>query len=179
MGIQMRLLALLSVFTILVGCDSPPVPSPVPSPVPPAPTNVLAACPVTIPNGSVPPNVPGADPIKVPCPSCHGNGTLWTTFPPDGQVQATPNSAGSLETKFPWWSGPGISDALTIQGRRIDAPAPPLAARIPSGYEGGGFQATGIIFPTVGCWEVTGKAGTASLTFVIRVVEGAPAGGLP
>jgi hypothetical protein len=33
-----------------------------------------------------------------------------------------------------------------------------------------GFQATGISFPTAGCGEVTGRVGTASLTFVTLVV---------
>jgi hypothetical protein len=71
--------------------------------------------------------------------------------------------------KFGWWRAlPGPK--LTIEGRRLDAEAPPLRASIPDGY-GAQFQATGIIFPTPGCWEVTGRAGGASLTFVTRVVH--------
>jgi len=48
---------------------------------------------------------------------------------------------------------------------------PPLRARIPDGYGDTGFQATALIFPTEGCWEVTGKVGEASRTFVTRVVK--------
>jgi hypothetical protein len=71
--------------------------------------------------------------------------------------------------KFPWVRG--VRGKLTIQGKRLDAPAPPLRAHIPDGYGDTGFQATGIIFPTEGCWEVTGKVGDSSLTFVTRVVR--------
>jgi hypothetical protein len=71
--------------------------------------------------------------------------------------------------KFLWWRG--VRGKLTIQGQRLDAPAPPLRADIPGGYGDTGFQATGLIFPTEGCWEVTGKVGESSLTFVTRVVK--------
>jgi hypothetical protein len=60
---------------------------------------------------------------------------------------------------------------LTIHGKRLDASAPPLRADIPEGYGDTGFQATGLIFPTEGCWEVTGKVGQTSVTFVTRVVK--------
>ena len=46
-----------------------------------------------------------------------------------------------------------------------------MQSDIPEGYSDAGFQASGIIFPTEGCWEVTGKAGNASLTFVTLVVK--------
>jgi hypothetical protein len=59
--------------------------------------------------------------------------------------------------------------SLTISGRRLDAPAPPLEAVIPSGYGGTGFQASALIFPTEGCWEVTGSEAESALTFVVEV----------
>jgi hypothetical protein len=74
---------------------------------------------------------------------------------------------GSMEEKFPWWRG--VSGGLAIRGQRLDGSAPPLRADIPSGYGDSGFQATSIIFPTEGCWRVTGSVGTASLTFVVLV----------
>jgi hypothetical protein len=125
------------------------------------------ACPVTSPNGSTPPGEkPGGH---------HGNGALWTVLPTDGKVIIRPGvsgsiqPAGSLAMKFPWWRA--VRGRLTIQGRRLDAKAPPLRVSIPEGYGDSGFQATGLIFPTEGCWEVTGKAGEASLTFVTDVVR--------
>ena len=76
---------------------------------------------------------------------------------------------GSLAMKF-GWVREGLYGKLKIHGRRLDAPAPPLRARIPDGYGDTGGQSTMLIFPTEGCWEVTGKVGRASLTFVTRVV---------
>jgi len=76
---------------------------------------------------------------------------------------------GSLRMKFFWWRG--VHGALTIEGKRLDAPALPLRSQIPEGYGDIGFQASGLIFPTEGCWQVTGRVGDASLTFVTRVVK--------
>ncbi len=120
-----------------------------------------ADCPVTEPNGSP--------------PRRYGNGKLWTTLWPEGTVIFRPGGPGfvlddgSVEMKFPWWRE--VQGKLTIQGRRLDTPAPPLRADIPDGYGERGFQASGIIFPTEGCWQVTGKVGDTSLTFVTRVIK--------
>jgi hypothetical protein len=78
-------------------------------------------------------------------------------------------SDGALSMKFGWQRR--VHGALTITGRRLDATASPLRANIPSGYGDIGFQATALIFPTPGWWEVTGKAGAASLSFITRVVK--------
>jgi len=73
--------------------------------------------------------------------------------------------------KFGWLRGAGLRGKLTIHGKRLDAAAPPLRANIPEGYGDTGFQATGLIFPTEGCWEVTGEVGDTSVTFITRVVK--------
>jgi len=98
---------------------------------------------------------------------------LWpeggkVAFRPGGPGFVLPD--GSLSMKFGWWRGtPG---KLTIEGKRLDAPALPLRAWIPEGYGDIGFQATMLIFPTVGCWEVTGEVGNSkSLTFVTQVIR--------
>jgi hypothetical protein len=122
------------------------------------------ACPVTIANGSTPPD-------GTTGPNLHGNGQLWTGLRPEGKVLARANPGGSIGMKWMWWRGAGVRGELKIAGRRLDAPAPPLRAEIPLGYGLTGFQASGLIFPTPGCWEVTGKAGEASLTFVTLVVK--------
>lgn len=76
-------------------------------------------------------------------------------------------SDGSLSTKFGWWRvTPGT---LTISGRRLDAPAPPLRADVPECYGSSGFQASGVFFPTAGCWEITGTVDDATLSFVTFV----------
>src|SRR5712691_9487658 len=96
---------------------------------------------------------------------------LW----PDGTVVFKPGGAGfmtrdgSLGMKFGWRRG--VSGQLRIEGRRIDAVAPPLRSEVPEGYGERGFQATSIIFPTPGCWEVTGRVGDATVTFITGVVK--------
>jgi hypothetical protein len=131
------------------------------------------SCPVTKPNGKT---APGQT-RETMGGQWYGNSDMWTLLWRDGTVKVIhpggPGEVledGSLSMKFPWWLGSGASGKLTITGKRLDAPAGPLRARIPPGY-GPHFQATALIFPTEGCWEVTGKAGDASLTFVTRVVK--------
>ena len=122
-------------------------------------------CPITLQNGETPPG-------ERRSPDHHGNGALWTVLPADGKIWAAPNYIlpdGSTDIKFPWWRG--IHGALNITGRRLDMPAPPLRADIPEGYGLSGFQASGVIFPTEGCWEVTGRVSNVSLIFVTLVVK--------
>jgi hypothetical protein len=96
---------------------------------------------------------------------------MWTVLVPDGIVRDTPHRDGSIREKFPWWRGAGVRGRLGITGRRLDAPGPPLRADIPGGYGLTDFQATGLIFPTAGCWRVTATAGDATLSFVTLVAK--------
>ena len=57
---------------------------------------------------------------------------------------------------------------LVVVGRRLDSEAAPLQAVIPCCYPTG-FQASALLFPTEGCWEVTATAGSSKLTFVTKV----------
>ena len=101
----------------------------------------------------------------------YGNGRLWVTLDVSGVIVADAgmvNPDGSISWKFPWWRM--IAGHLTITGRRLDAPAPPLRSRVPSGYGNIGFQASGVTFPSEGCWQVTGKIADASLTFDTFVI---------
>lgn len=78
-------------------------------------------------------------------------------------------SDGALGMKVGWEryrAGP-----LSISGRRLDGEAAPLRARIPSGYGDIGFQSTYVIFPTPGCWEVTGNVAAVDLRFVVWVIK--------
>lgn len=125
------------------------------------------ACRVTTPNGSTPPG-------EAPDQRNHGNGKIWTVLWPDGKVIVRDRGwiqpDGRIAMKWPWWRALDAAGPLTVTGRRLDAPAAPLEAMIPSGYGQAGFQATGLIFSTPGCWEVTGHAGGYALTFVTEVV---------
>ena len=144
------------------------------------PLGTPAACPVTLPSDSQSATARFG-------PNSFGNEALSTELWPQGRVVFEPGGPGfigpdgSLTMKFPWVRL--VRGQLPITGRRLDAPGPPLQADIPEGYGDSGFQATALIFPTESCWEVTGRVGDASLTFVTLVVqvgnedEGQPAGG--
>ncbi len=74
--------------------------------------------------------------------------------------------AGEEGIKMGWFRPAGAE--LEIIGRRIDAERPALETHVPCCYPTR-FQAAGLIFPTEGCWEVTGKADARVLTFVVSV----------
>jgi hypothetical protein len=131
----------------------------------------VRSCPVTI-GHPVPQTTPWRD-LLFGWPSAYGNGRLWVgSLWPHGVVIITPDDvdpAGRLEMKFGWYRL--TSGFLTITGRRLDAPAPPLSGQA-SGYGLTGFNASGVIFPTEGCWQVTGRVGRVALTFVTFVIKG-------
>lgn len=168
----------LAILLALSGCTTsvtqqakPPADQATPTATPAASataSSMSPTCPLTIPNGSQPPN-------STRDSGWHGNGALWVDLWPYSVVFITPNqvtSDGSLSMKFSWVRGPKTIGPLTIEGRRLDAPAPPLQSESSSlGYGDKGFLPTSIIFPIEGCWEVTGKAGGASLTFVTLVLK--------
>jgi hypothetical protein len=89
--------------------------------------------------------------------------TIWAS----GEWAAFKGYGQDLEAgiKVGWFRPAG--EELVITGRRLDGNAPPFEAHIPCCYPTR-FQATGLYFPTPGCWEITATAGESSLTF--RVV---------
>jgi hypothetical protein len=131
------------------------------------PVPAQVACPVTLPNG-----IGIAGNME---PGVYGNGQLSVGVWTDGTILFTPGGPGftlddgSMGTKIGWRRG--VRGRLQIEGRRLDAPAPPLRAWISDGYGDVGRQPVYLIFPTPGCWEVTGRVGDATLTYVTRVVR--------
>jgi hypothetical protein len=99
---------------------------------------------------------------------------LWAdgtiVFRPGGAGFVTPD--GALAMKFGWMRA--VPGKLNVSGRRIDSEAAALRSDIPCCYDATGFQASALIFPTPGCWEVTAQIGDredSKLTFVTRVVK--------
>ena len=158
-GIRMRFL--LVTMVLLVGCARP------------APSDSLAeACKTTLPTGGTP---PGED----PSPNVYTNGRLYTGLPINGEILADDSFIepdGSISWKFGWWRAPGVGAAgdLRITGHEITTGVA-ITASIPDGY-GQRFQASGITFPTEGCYEITATTGDTHLTFVTKVtkVKGLP-----
>jgi hypothetical protein len=168
-----RMLVVAGTLALVVGSCSGRTPAP---PTPPSEPHPVAApapdakqCPVTIANGNGPPG-------ERPSSLNHGSGALWTVLPPAGIDRGgTPEPDGSTSQKYPWWTV-GTEGELTIEGHRLDtAVASPLRARVNSGVPetpfagvpGGRFWSSGVSFPTEGCWQVTGRVGATSLTFVV------------
>jgi hypothetical protein len=163
----------VSMSVSLLGCTSvPTAPAGRAShPAPPVTAADARHCPVTI-GHPVPNSMPWRDSL-FGWPSAYGNrsmwvGSLWT----HGVVIITPDNVdpdGRLGMKFGWYQL--TSGHLTITGRRLDAPAPPSSGQASSGY-GPGFSSSELIFPTEGCWQVTGRVGKTALTFVTFVIKG-------
>jgi hypothetical protein len=130
-------------------------------------------CPVTI-GHPVPRTVWWRD-LLAGWDSAYGNGSLWAGgLWPHGVVIITRDDVGPggrLVMKFGWYRL--TSGYLTITGRRLDAPAPPASGlTFPGSYGLTGFNASGVVFPTEGCWRVTGRVGRVALTFVTFVIKG-------
>lgn len=117
-------------------------------------------CPVTVVNGGKG-GVYANDSLEV---------VLWPEskfiFAPDGPGFV--DRDGALGMKVGW--GLRKKGTLFVTGRRLDGVAPPARAYIPPSYEDyvGGI-ALYLVFPTPGCWEITGRVADASLTFVTLV----------
>ena len=146
---------------------------------------ILTACTASnsIMSGGSPSENANACPVSEP---------LWVKPPQDSAVQGSPGYgyyfvnedrsmwasswwteqeenylfAGDEGIKMGWFRPAGAE--LEITGERIDAQAAPLEAHVPCCYPTR-FQATGLFFPTEGCWEVTAKAADSALSFVVWV----------
>jgi hypothetical protein len=143
------------------------------TPSAPAAERHAVACAVTVVSPRTRP------PAQVPRSFDYGNGLIAIDLnPPDGHLiagrlrtggeRAEINRDGSISAKYGWWR---TGDRLRISGHRLDAAASPLIADIPKGYSAGGWQATGLTYPTTGCWRVTGAVGHARLSFTVRVTK--------
>lgn len=142
---------------------------------PASPATAARPCPGTLPNHVVP-SGEGFDRARFNYGSSRlrahlnwSNGTLRAGALPGGGVMATIEPDGSIRIKQGWWRR--STGRLVITGRRLDAPAPPLVAHVPSGYGDSGFIGTALVFPTPGCWRVTGRQGAARLSYVVRIVK--------
>jgi hypothetical protein len=160
---------LLALVAALTGCDAdrPEVSL---DPVPQAVARTIEGCRATIPSARPPVDGDGFN---------YGNrylavaiwrrGRLIADRVPRDDTWAVIARDGSVPAKVGWWRG--VSGRLTVQGERLDAPAPPLRAHVPGGYGHKGFQSTELTFPTDGCWEVVGSVAGHDITFVVLVTK--------
>jgi hypothetical protein len=131
------------------------------------PPSTADSCPVTIPNGNRPLGALRAR---------HGNGLLWTGFPPDGTATVSADRLdpeGSIFWTKLIWIANRVSGDLKVVVRRLDRPAPVLRPDVVSGQLSGWSGpswAARMRFSSEGCWKVTGRVENVSLSFVIKVV---------
>lgn len=124
------------------------------------------ACPVTEPVWAKPP-----DDAAVQDPPGYGyyfvneDRSMWASARWAGPEEYFLR-AGEKGNKVGWFRPAGAT--LEITGRRLDAQAPPLEAHVPCCYPTR-FQATGLVFPAAGCWQVVAKAADSELSFIVRV----------
>ena len=102
----------------------------------------------------------------------YGNEALQVVLPQNGKFVFQPGGPGfvdhdgALGIKIGWERLK--KGQLRVGGRKLNGPAPPARAYI---YDYGdiGFQPMYLVFPTPGCWEITGAVANTSLTFVVLV----------
>ncbi len=121
-------------------------------------TPAATACAVTKPEGGMFEN----DSLAVVLP---GVDTL--IFKPGGPGFVD-DADGALGIKVGWEVRK--KGTLVITGRRLDGIAPPARAYIPRSYDDyAGGMSLFLLFPTPGCWEITGAIATGNLTFIVQV----------
>ena len=112
-------------------------------------------------------------PITHPAGGFCGNEFLKAGLPPGGKLVFKPGGAGfvdrdgALGIKFAW--DRLVPGELHVGGRRLDGDAPPARAYLSDGYGDRGFQPIYLVFPTPGCWEITGAVRKGKLSFVLLV----------
>lgn len=137
------------------------------SPVSKAQSALSRICPVTEPEWLLAP-----DDAAVQGPPAYGyyyvneDHTIWASAWWSKTGEAAYHLRAGQDSKMGWFRPAGAD--LQITGERLDGQAPPLEADVPCCYPTR-FQATGLYFPTEGCWEVTATAAGSSLAFVVRV----------
>lgn len=179
MPVLTRLLALSLLLAVLVGCINAPTAK-----------STTVASPIYSSSsigGSV-----QAQAVKAEADVCPVTEPVWAKPPADAAVQGSSafgyyfvNADRSIWASA-WWASQtdnplrgreeGIKvgwfrpagATLQITGQRIDAQAAPLEAHVPCCYPTR-FQATGLFFPSAGCWTVKAKADTSELDFVVWV----------
>ena len=144
-----RSLVTFLLFLVLIGCGS-----------------AQEDCPLTEPIWEKPP----ADAAVPDAPAysyyfVNEDRSIWASAGWAGK-EGVPPQVTEEGIKVGWFRPAGAT--LEISGHRLDGKAPSLESNVPCCYPTR-FQATGIYFPTEGCWEVTAMADDKELSFVVWV----------
>lgn len=96
----------------------------------------------------------------------YGGDGLWAGLDRNYAGRWYASAGGDDRLKVMWWRE--VRGSLVVEGRRLDAEAPPLDAWVPD-YGETGYQLGALAFPTEGCWEVVGRVGETEIRFVVLV----------
>ena len=144
------------------------------------PGNPPEDCPVTVPQD--PPFI-APTPYSPNAPFqnyfWYGSEMLWTMLPTDGTWASLPHNPEGYTQKIFWWRVGYVwneepQPELKVTGERLDAKVPPLiVSDATNAYASdiGSAMLVGVDFPTLGCWQITGKYKDAELSFVIWVAQ--------
>ncbi len=134
-----------------------------------APGDVPETCPVT--KASDHPVIPPWPYPTAPDSggSWFGSDRLWVALPEDGTWKG-------YRQKMQWWRQgydyhTEPEPKLKLTGKRLDATAPPLTAKVNNVAGPVPSMMAGLDFPAPGCWEITGHYESDELTFVVWVAE--------
>jgi hypothetical protein len=104
-----------------------------------------------------------------------GTDRLWTALPVDGEWRGFRQKMGWWRYGYDWRAEPKPKLTVTVTGRRLDSPAPPLtvdqASSVSVTGTRPGYMMVGINFPTVGCWEISGHYEDDELTAVVYLTH--------
>lgn len=128
--------------------------------------DAAASCPLTEPVWIKPPeDAAVSNPPEFGYYYSNGDNSILASAWWFGQ-EDYPLRADSNGVKVGWFRPEGTE--LTITAQRLDGEAPEFDAHVPCCYPTR-FQATGLYFPTEGCWEVNAKAADKEITFIVWV----------
>ena len=154
----------LFISIVLIGCTAPNTLNKTSSP---AASAVTPVCPVTEPVWVKPPedaaipNNPEPGYYYVNEDNSIWASAWWAEVKNEKYLRA-----GEEGIKVGWFRPAG--EMLEISGERVDDETVTLEAHIPCCYPTR-FQATGLKFPTGGCWEIRAKADESELSFLVKV----------
>jgi hypothetical protein len=124
-------------------------------------------CPVTRALSHAAPPASVVSGISLPLPGIegwYGNAAFWILIQAGGRLPAQFNrQTDRWQSKLPVWRE--ATGYLRFTARRLDGPGAGFAYST-FGYGTEGFNATRLVWPGLGCWQVTGTVGGRSLTFV-------------
>ena len=159
----------LFISIVLISCVASNTADTSTTPLPSEANASTATCPVTEPIWLTPPEDKAI--LDTPEPGYYFVNqdtsiwaSAWWAETPDAKYLR----AGEKGIKVGWFRPAG--EALEITGHRIDDKTVALETHIPCCYPSR-FQATGLIFPEKGCWEITATAGNSELSFFVQVAS--------